>query len=128
MSQINSKTHGSILEVVNSIIASHPGTQAVLGENFNDVEETAIALHNVSFSPEEGLKIEISTTTEASKAAFEWLAEITLDRGGQDYKHYLVKPDSELVEAYGRNIVEVDDAGAEILLKELNLASASLSK
>lgn len=122
MSKITPKVHATIYRLARDIIQANPNTQAVLGENFNDVAPEAIALHNVSFSTPDNVKVEISTPTDAAQAAFEWVAEITLD-SSNGYKHFLVKPDNELVEAYGRNIVEVDEAGAVLLQGQLETAA-----
>lgn len=48
--------------------------------------------------------IEFSLTTDDARPHFEWLAEISVDRGGSDYSRYLIQPGFELVRVQRKEI------------------------
>ncbi len=114
------KLYDSIMRLATKLVSKHPEPKTHLGAEFVDVPADKPVLITATYRPSPSKRIEINITTQYALPAFEWLAEITTDdKELPDYRHYLLKPEGEIVEAYGRNLFPVETDTAQALLVEL---------
>jgi len=65
-------------------------------------------------------RIEINTLAPEAPTSFEWQYEITINQPLEDiFIHLLLRRDGELVETYGKTVLEVDDDRAQEILNIL---------
>jgi hypothetical protein len=57
----------------------------------------------------------------AAKPEFAWLAEITITDQDGGLRHFLLREPNEIVETYGRRVLDVDQGKAQALCDELGV-------
>ncbi len=118
---ISAKTYTEVSDVCMNLISSSDSTQVVLGDAFGIEPVGTEAFDSTLLEHDQRGKVQVNATRGTVRPPFEWHYEITLR--GEPFKHYLVQDDGVIVEAYAKNIIPVDQVGAEELLdilKELN--------
>ncbi len=97
--------------------ASNDG-EPVDGEYYDMPGVTVYKTHK---KPLEGKgRIEINCVSPEAQEHFFWKYEITLDDlESNTYKHLLLQSDGQLVETYGKNVSNVDEATASQILRQL---------
>ncbi|TAK89520.1 hypothetical protein EPO04_00170 [Patescibacteria group bacterium] len=108
----------SLLEWAQATSQSSDSTQPVDGQAYNQpgqniFTQTIIKLPN-------GGQIDLKLTLPQASSDFEWLAEITVDDTSTgEYKHYLLRKAGDIVETYGKQVIDVSEADAQGLLDYL---------
>lgn len=115
---ISNKTYNEISAVCQKLIKSSDSTQVVMGDAFGIEPEGTEAFDSVLLDHDQRGKVQVNATRSAVRPPFEWHYEITLR--GEPFKHYLVQDKGVIVEAYAKNIIPVEQAGAEELFTVLN--------
>lgn len=95
--------------------------QVILGAEFNDLPEAVVALRCYKAIVDDNYRVEFNLVTPEAQAAFDWRAEITLERLGDDYfRHYLLQATGQVVQAYGRNITPLSTPDETALEQEIS--------
>lgn len=93
-----------------------PTTKPVDGAYY-DMPETVVYTNTIQKLTTGG-RLEVNITEPIAHDAFHWRVEITIDDKEQAlYKHVLLQLDGQIVETYGKQVIPVDEAGAEAILQ-----------
>lgn len=115
-----------VLNAIKQLIADCPTANKVTAEDYVLEPAEAVVIDHAVIHTDEG-DIDLNVCRPEWYPPFEWLAEVTSDLPGTDYlKHYLVR-DSDIVLAQRRELTVIDDAEAERILADLEIAAAALS-
>ncbi len=93
-----------------------PQVKLTSGETYPGIERDVPVVRGAAAETDFG-KIEFNVTTDDAHPHFEWLAEISVDRGGADYTRYLIQPDFKLVRVQRKEITQLNDSELSDLLK-----------
>lgn len=116
-----SETYTKILDLLKEIIEKHPETKWSSGEDFNDVEDSVTAMGSLTLN-HDGEEVRLRLITPEAAEAFEWVGEITfIPPQKPQLRHFLLLRDGSIVEAYGRNLLEVKPDEATGLLLRLQM-------
>jgi hypothetical protein len=111
-----------LLQLARAIAYEHAAAEAVSGDAFTETVHGMTVFYRRTIMTD-GRKIEVNATTEQARPTFEWLAEITIDdKGTNYYQHFLLRP-ADLVETYGKTVLDVEPARATELADELERAA-----
>ncbi|HSH31927.1 MAG TPA: hypothetical protein VK963_04650 [Candidatus Saccharimonadales bacterium] len=103
-----------------NILSRYPRVEQITGQEFIGFPAKAVLVNTVRITQGEAGSVELRATTAAARPAFEWRLEITLDNKiTESYKHYLLRDNDEIVEAYGRQVNPATAAEAQELAAEL---------
>lgn len=105
-----------ILNTVKQIIAHDSDPVITYGRDLMDLPDDLPALTTVAIKNPD-MTVEVRLCDAAARPPFEWVAEITLR--GDEYKHFLLRPDKTIVETYGKTVIDVSDAKASELYSTL---------
>ncbi|MBW3538109.1 hypothetical protein KY386_01290 [Candidatus Parcubacteria bacterium] len=120
-------TYGAIYDQAIGILSRYPRVEQITGSEFIGFPPAVVLVNTVKIARGEAGSAEIRATTAAARPAFEWILEITLDdKAGGLYKHYLLRDNDEIVEAYGRKVIPADEASAVLLAGTLAQVRAEL--
>lgn len=109
-----SVAYGELMELAQRLMLQGQ-VKVLTGDQFVDVPEDAAAVTEAVFKLP-GLKFTVRIVSDIAQPAFEWRAELTFDRGGPDFRHFLLRCDGEIVETFGREMVPLsDDQTAELI-------------
>ncbi len=109
--------HKAISSETIRIIESQATIKETYGHELIDLPPDELILCSTKLPLAEGT-VEVALTTEAARPTFEWIAEITVIEP-DNVEHYLLRPGDDIVETYGKNVVEVDAGRAQSLLDRL---------
>lgn len=111
-------THAKLAETTRELAYEHAESEAVSGDAYTEPVHGKTVFYRRTLRPD-GVRVEINTTTPEARPTFEWLAEITIeDKASDRYEHFLVRQD-DVVETYGKTVLEVSETKAAGLLAEL---------
>src|SRR4051794_6204888 len=89
----------------------------ISGEYY-DIDQNVYTTSDIK--PSLGGKVEVNLTYPEVQDRFSWVAEITIDDVRDDsYIHLLLQTDGEIVETYGKQVIEVSDTQAEKYLRRV---------
>lgn len=101
-----------IYQLVLDIMRGSPEVKHILGKDLVDLPEDLISVNSLSVKTADTTVYKLHLPTAEAQAAFEWRAEVMIDNKEQGLlKHYLLKDEPEIVEAYGTKLFEVKDPG-----------------
>ena len=67
-----------------------------------------------------GGRLEVNLTFPQVQDKFSWIAEITIDDAAEGtYKHVLLQTDGDIVETYGKQVIDVSDMQAAKILESM---------
>jgi hypothetical protein len=115
-----------VLEAIKRLISDCPTANVVRADDYVLEPADAIVIDHAVIHTEDG-DVDLNLCRPEWYPPFEWLAEVTSDLPGADYlKHYLIR-DKDIVLAHRRDLTVIDDAEAELILADLQIAAVSLS-
>lgn len=99
-----------------------PDREDVTGEIYGMEPADAIVIETRSIGRKPNPRVRIGATRDSVRPPFEWLYELTSDMTEAEYfKHYLVM-DDQIVLAHLKVLTPIDEAEAQIILDDLELA------
>jgi len=110
--------HAELMSIVSRLIYQSEHKKLTHGRDLIDFPPDDLILTTAYFTPSDDSSVEVSTTEEMARPEFEWLAEITV-KEPENIEHYLLRPDSTIVETYGKNVFDVSLAQAKSLRTRL---------
>lgn len=115
-----------ILKIARSLYDSAPVKREVRAKDFAmDGDQERVVAHEVDLR-HEGERLRVAVTEPSARPPFEWLLEITSDVGEADYfKHYLIR-EHDVVLAQRKVLTPIDQQEADLILSDLQTASAWL--
>jgi hypothetical protein len=108
-----------VLEAIKRLISDCPTANVVRADDYVLEPADAIVIDHAVIHTEDG-DIDLNLCRPEWYPPFEWLAEVTSDLPGADR-------DKDIVLAHRRDLTVIDDAEAELILADLQIAAVSLS-
>ncbi len=111
-----------LVDTARMLAYEHIEAEAISGDAYTEPVHGMIVFYRRTFHPD-GVRFEINVTTPEARPTFEWLAEITIDdKSTKRYEHYLIR-ETDIVETYGKTILEVGETKAAEILSSVHALS-----
>lgn len=107
---VTPEAYQDIYQLVVSIMRTSADVKHILGRDLVDLPEDLISVNSLSLKSLDATVYKLHVPTAEAQHAFEWRAEVMIDNKEQGIlKHYLLKDEPQIVEAYGTKLFEVED-------------------
>ena len=91
--------------------------QVIRGSDFIGMPPDVLLVKTAVY--DNGGSYKLSYTMPGAQDEFTWKAEITITGADGQLRHYLLREQPEIIETYGRKVIEVDAEAASQLAAEL---------